>query len=96
MESREKKLLNKCVKGIEWEEVCDPGPDSRGRIALVFVCPESDDPDDPIECIDSRVIMCRWDVSRLDGVAMWMEWDGELEAWHGPVEDVVGWSWLEG
>lgn len=96
MESRERKLLTKCLRKIEWEEVCDPGADSRGRIALVFVCPESDDPDEPIELISSRVIMCRWDVSRLDGETMWMEWDGELEAWRGPVDDVVGWSWLEG
>lgn len=95
MESREKKLLTKCFRQIEWVEDYDPDADSRGRIALVFICPDNDDPDDPIECMKSRVIMCRWDVDRLSGETMWMEWDTELEGWHGPVEDVVGWSWLE-
>ena len=95
MDSRDKKLLLKCFRGIEFEEVCDPGPDSRGRVALVFVCDPADDPDGPPECINSKLMLCRWDVSRLDGVTMWMEWDAEMEAWHGPVENVVGWGWLE-
>ena len=96
MESREKKLLLKCLKSVEWEEICEPDLESRGRVALVFCCPNNDDEDEPLETIQSRVMLCRWDVDGLSGETMWMEWDGELEAWVGPVEDVVGWSWLEG
>jgi hypothetical protein len=92
--SRHRKLLAKCLKTIDWNEHFDPDADSRGRIALVFCCPGNDYEDDPRELINSRVLMCRWDVDRLSGATMWMEWDSELEGWHGPVEDVVGWSWL--
>ena len=95
MESLEKKLLLKCFKAIEFEELCNPSPCERGKVGLVFVCDHSDDSDDLPELLESKLILARWDVDELTGESMWMEWDEKLEAWHGPVENVVGWSWLE-
>jgi hypothetical protein len=98
MDSAQKKLLLKCFKAIEFEEVCDPDPECRGRIALVFACPYIDDLDigyvDDGDDAPGRLILCRWDVDRLSGETMWMEWDGDCDGWRGPVGDVVGWSWL--
>jgi hypothetical protein len=96
MESNQKKLLLKCFRGIEFEEISEPGVECRGRIALVFVCDDVEDCGLDDEPLGSRLVLCRWDVDRLSGETMWMEWDGDCDGWRGPVEDVVGWSWLEG
>jgi len=96
MESIEKKLLLKCFKGIEWEELYDPGVELKGRVALVFACDSTDDLDDDLDQLRSKLILCRWDVDRLTGESMWMEWDKECDGWHGPVENVIAWSWVEG
>jgi len=91
----DQKLLLKCFKSIEFEELCDPPDDCKGRIALVFVRDPDDEVDTPMEWVKSRLVLCRWEISGYDGSKMWSEWDGEIEGWVGPVENVVGWSWLE-
>jgi hypothetical protein len=88
-DKRQQKLLRKVFNDLDWEEFGNPSEKYHGKIGLIFICPDSDDEDQDMVCIESRIAVARWDNDH----EMWTtQEDGEK--WSGPVGDVVAWSLL--
>lgn len=78
MDAREKKLLTKCFKQIDWIEDYDPSKNDRKRHALLFICPVDDDEDEPVECIKSRIIVGMWDGEDWLEQVKWDQYEARL------------------